>query len=1489
MATTERYAMSIRGTRDRGVRARVIRLVVGLCAASVLTLAFTARGEASIHLQSSFGSSGSGAGQFNTPGGLAVSRANGDVYVVDRGNNRVEEFTETGAFVRAWGYDVVASGIDNKPNANELQLVRINGSSGTFKLSFKGQTTTAIPYGAPEAEVQTKLNELSTINTGGGSVSVSGSGPYEVSFNGGPLAGTNQPPMTVDRSDLGVPVGTVLNCGIKETGEPPNSLAYQWLANGVPIPAATSATYTTAAGDAGKVVQCRVSATFGQRVLLEADREFHVVSAAPGTAPPVPPAVSSLFNLGTSGSFAVGSAGGATITCTAGTWTGAPTEYTYRMFRNGQEVGSPVTTAATSNVYTVTTADLESPAVFQCSVTGINAGGQSTYLSRAVVTNPSPNGFTNTPPEVTVTEEGANSGVSTKVEGGAVFEVCKANPPSTDVCKAGVSGGQIGQFNAPRGVAVDNSAGGSHDVYVVDDNNFRVQKFTAEGEPLLTIGWHVDKTTGGDICTVASGDICGAGQESNSGVPGRFGKWPTNGSFEELGDEVAVDSTGDFYVADARENSQEKPAIEKFDPAGNFVGQAIVPTLLTNPGFFPRPVTIAVGPADVVYASISTGEGVQPFAQSLFTLSGEDGPGKSGAGTLDGSGEPTHVAIDPRTNLPLIVDTDFFGSICGSFGGFFATAIILYEPDGEQLDCQASLFGFPAGLGMGTDGQIYASMLEENKVDVLDLPMEPPTVSGQSVGNISTESAVVSSEVDPGYEVTEYGVEYGPADCSSNSCETAEGGTLKRFAHPVATAVALKGLEPGVKYHYRVVATNGQGTKFGPDRTFVTYPFLSLLRDPCPNALARQQTGSAGLFDCRAYELVSAEFTGGYDVESSLIAGQTPFEGYPDAAGKVLYAVHGGGIPGAGNPTNRGRDPYVATRNPDGTWSTEYVGIPANDPFASAPFSSTLYEADPGLDTFAYAGPEICAPCFVDGSSGIPVHEPDGSLTQGMKGSITQISAAPSGFVGKRISADGSHLVFGSTSKLEPAGNNGTVSIYDRNLSNSSTQVVSTMPNGSTMSGEVGELDMSENGSRVVVGKGVSTDAAGNHYWHPYMHIGTSSESVDLAPGTSAGVLYAGMSADGSEVFFTTTDALVSADEDTSADLYEAEVGPGGGPATLRLLSGPEPAPAAGNVNGCDPTANADGNNWNAVGGASPNTCGVVAVGGGGGVASDGGAVYFLSPEAIGGEGSANQPNLFVVQPGNAPQFVATLEAENPLVRDSVKDSEVHHFGDFQTTSDGEFAAFTTKLPLDPSYNNAGFGEVYRYGLDTETLNCVSCIPTEAPPTTSATLPVGGLGLDNEGRVFFNSREQLTAVDKNGNQDAYEWKEGRVQLISTGTSPNDVSLLGVDRGGADVYFFTRDTLVPNDHNGQAMKIYDAREEGGRFVIPPEPPCAASDECHGPGTQAAPPPSIGTFRGTGGQAKPAQKCRKHYVRRHGKCVKQRPRHRRARDHHIRSGR
>lgn len=803
----------------------------------------------------------------------------------------------------------------------------------------------------------------------------------------------------------------------------------------------------------------------------------------------------------------------------------------------------------------------------------------------------------------------------------------------------------------------------------------------------------------------------------------------------------------------------------------------------------------------------------------------------------------------------------------------------------------------------------------------------PPLVH-DSVNHVHAESALLQAAINPGGTDTTYFFEWGTTAAYGNQSAMSPGIDIGAEGKEVDVSEQLTGLHPGTTYHYRVVASNSEsppGGTVSPDQTFETFPTFDVIADPCPNAHVRQQTGAALLLDCRAYELVSAANTGGYDVESDLVPGQAPYGGYPQASGatgnsRVLYGIHDGAIPEvAGDPTNKGVDPYVATRGNLG-WSTDYVGIPSGVDKASGPFSSTLAEADPKLDTFAFAGPGICNPCFAKGiESGIPLHLPNGDLVQGMAGSEEpEPSAKPDGYIAKYFSDNGDHMIFGSVSHFSPGGgSSGDVSIYDRDLRTNETHIVSNAPDSEDapaplrcLQGEgkcnaehhdsngIAELAVSSNGSRILLGQKVSEDSDHNVYWHLYLNVDDSITSIDLTPGVLAspgetplfaeGVLFDGMNASGSKVYFTTKDEFLPGDTDASPDIYLAEVGEAS--AKLQLVS--VDTSGFSNSNSCVPVGNSNGAHWNTVG--SAENCGAVAIGGGSGVAAEGKEFYFLSPEQLDGasHGTENQPNLYVANPGSPPRFIATLKPDDPVVLDAIKEHEIIRTANFQLTPSGRYAAFTTSQPLDTTFDNAGHLEVYRYDAVVAKLDCASCAPTNESATADSTLASDGSSLSDSGQVFFDSSSALAPRDLDQTEDVYEWEpEGIgncspesplfvpatvdcVGLISTGTSPFASSLLGVSTDGTDVYFFTHDKLVPQDHNGELVKVYDARVEGGFPYTEPTVPCKASDECHGPGSAAPEPPSINSVTGSGGNHAPGpgSGCRSGYVKKHGRCVR-----------------
>src|SRR5205823_1205028 len=73
-----------------------------------------------------WGSAGSGDGQFAYPGGVAVD-GSGNVFVADTGNDRVQKFTNTGTFLTKWGSPGTGDGQFSLPEG-----VAVDGSGNVF-------------------------------------------------------------------------------------------------------------------------------------------------------------------------------------------------------------------------------------------------------------------------------------------------------------------------------------------------------------------------------------------------------------------------------------------------------------------------------------------------------------------------------------------------------------------------------------------------------------------------------------------------------------------------------------------------------------------------------------------------------------------------------------------------------------------------------------------------------------------------------------------------------------------------------------------------------------------------------------------------------------------------------------------------------------------------------------------------------------------------------------------------------------------------------------------------------------------------------------------------------------------------------------------------------------------------------------------------------------------------------------------------------------
>ena len=216
-----------------------------------------------------------------------------------------------------------------------------------------------------------------------------------------------------------------------------------------------------------------------------------------------------------------------------------------------------------------------------------------------------------------------------------------------------------------------------------------------------------------------------------------------------------------------------------------------------------------------------------------------------------------------------------------------------------------------------------------------------PRISSVRSRNLSESSVDLYADINPLGSNTKYHFEYGPRETYGSS--TAEGELGAETTNQPVTA-HLEGLEPGVVYHFRIVATNAVGTTEGEDTTFNFAP------PQCPNSHVRQQTGSNYLPDCRAYELVTPESAGGmYIVPSDTLfdwgrrygfGESLPFKVAPQNTGlanspsRFNYFGALGGLNGLNTP-NITSDMYVSTRTSLG-WESTYPGPLANEVFADA-------------------------------------------------------------------------------------------------------------------------------------------------------------------------------------------------------------------------------------------------------------------------------------------------------------------------------------------------------------------------------------------------------------------------------------------------------------------------------------------------------------------------------------------------------------------------
>lgn len=406
-------------------------------------------------------------------------------------------------------------------------------------------------------------------------------------------------------------------------------------------------------------------------------------------------------------------------------------------------------------------------------------------------------------------------------------------------------------------------------------------------------------------------------------------------------------------------------------------------------------------------------------------------------------------------------------------------------------------------------------------------------------------------------------------------------------------------------------------------------------------------------------------------------------------------------------------------------------------------------------------------------------------------------------------------------------------------------------------------------------------------------------------PNGAQPAFYRSASADGTKVFFNTTEQLTDA-PGSPLYVYDTTLPPEN-PAHLRHVFHDQQS--------------ADG---------ATGTSGLL------GTSSDGNYAYFIETSAI-------LPGQEVL-PSNAPigiyvwhqGTVSFIGAFNDALNNTVGGGWALGLGS-RVSPDGKTLLFSAQsgdglTGYDHGTSGCGFfgneacRELYRYRADSGQLTCVSCNPSGATATSDAIftvqLNVGGAQSathlnhplsDDGNHVFFESGERLSPADTNGNKtDVYQWSatgsdscapsnpdyhatsHGCLALLSSGTSTDDSHFLDASPSGRDVFFSTNQRLVGWDTDTN-YDLYDARVGGGL----PDPPGVASEctgeRCQGSiaqGPTAAAPSSSRFFSQKGVRTprhKAAKKCAKGTVRKrvHGKlkCVKKARKHPGGGRHHA----
>jgi hypothetical protein len=760
-----------------------------------------------------------------------------------------------------------------------------------------------------------------------------------------------------------------------------------------------------------------------------------------------------------------------------------------------------------------------------------------------------------------------------------------------------------------------------------------------------------------------------------------------------------------------------------------------------------------------------------------------------------------------------------------------------------------------------------------------------PAIEGGEASEVTTTEATISGEVNPRSFETTFSVQY---VTESKFLESGFAEATATAPQDIGDAIAsvevsqlLTGLAPDTSYRFRLTAQSEAGIATpGPVGSFATFP------------------APTGLLDDRAYELVSPPARSGGEVwpaepyKHGGASCKSCVPGWNNEKAPMQASPDGNAVAYEGDPFFPGLaaeyDSYVSRRGA-GAWQTTGLSTPQLNAQAFRAFSpglsvAVLEQTQPALSADA---PEGYADLYLreegKGLSALNTTTPPNREAGGdARFKLTYAGAN----AGTEAAPAFSHVVFQANDALTPAE-------------------AGIAPKAPSLTAS--ETDLYEwSGGRLHL----VNVLPGNATAAPNATIG-SGQLLEVGQNETYDFDHA-ISADGSRVFWS---------EQPSGQVYVRE----GGATTTKV---PDPGKFITATPSGSKVLLSDGKLYDLEAKSLTDlTAGKGGFQGMAGASEDLSRVYFVDTKVLAeGEneyGAAAEEgafNLYLWEAGSV-GFIATL---------ATKDNRQGDTGQLgvwraspgarlaQASADGRFLAFQAGGARLTGYDNTvreaescigsgkGTGgpvcpEVFEYDAATGSLRCPSCNPTGVRPLGGSTLTLinstdepfpqpGNLPPEGEGRLFFESLDQLTPADRNGRvADVYEWEpqgvgscaqqKGCLSLISSGQGAKDSQFINASATGNDVFFTTRDRLVPEDDN-EFTDLYDARAGGG-FNPLQSPPCEG-EACRGASSVAPGEPSAASalFAGPPNQAEGHRA--KHKRKHHGK----RKRHRKAK--HKRGG-